>query len=245
VSEAPDIAWAVLLAGGSGQRLRVLTEEKILVPLGGEPLFVHSVRAFAVSGVVAGFVVVYRDEAQRGQLQAALDKVDFVLPPLRWVQGGAERQDSVSAGIAALPDECGVVFIHDGARPFLQADAIRELAQAVARDGAAVLARKVTDTIKAVSPGTKPWPEAAGALLDQDRSRLWAMETPQAFRVPLIEEAYARIQEKGLKITDDTAAVGALGVPVALVETAHPNPKLTVPSDLPWFEFLWNNRRLG
>ena len=95
---------------------------------------------------------------------------------------------------------------------------------------AVVLAHRVTDTIKEHHD--------SGRLKSLDRDRLWAMETPQVFARDLIVKAYDRVHKRGLKITDDASAVGLLKHPVALLENSLPNPKLTTPSDLPWFEYL-------
>ena len=105
-----------------------------------------------------------------------------------------------------------------------------ELLKIVRDEHAVVLARRVTDTIKQRS--------GEGRLKTLDRAALWAMETPQVFARDLITRAYARVFSRGLKITDDAAAVELLGHPVALLENPHPNPKLTTPADLAYFEFI-------
>jgi 2-C-methyl-D-erythritol 4-phosphate cytidylyltransferase len=97
-----------------------------------------------------------------------------------------------------------------------------------------VLAHRVTDTIKQHSGN--------GHLKTIDREHLWSMETPQVFTRELITRAYARVVEKDLSITDDAAAVELLNHPVALLENASPNPKLTTPADLAYLEFLLNAR---
>ena len=81
-------------------------------------------------------------------------------------------------------------------------------------------------------------PGGGSRLRTLDRSRLWAMETPQVFSRELITRAYARVAERGLRITDDAQAVEEIGQPVALLENDSPNPKLTTPADLPYLEFL-------
>jgi 2-C-methyl-D-erythritol 4-phosphate cytidylyltransferase len=114
----------------------------------------------------------------------------------------------------------------------------------VRRDKAAALAHRVVDTIKqvAASPARahpvqarKPRPVHTTTL---DRTRLWAMETPQVFERDLIVRAYAQVQRRRWRITDDVQAVERIGAPVSLLENQHPNPKLTAPADLAWVEFL-------
>jgi 2-C-methyl-D-erythritol 4-phosphate cytidylyltransferase len=215
---------AILLAAGSGQRMNGAVEDKILAPLGGRPLFVHSATTFAESGVADFYVIVYRDQKQMMELSA------YAPTPALFVPGGAERQDSVTAALAALPPDIGKVFIHDCARPFVQVDQLIALHKIVLREDAVVLAHRVTDSIKEHRDD--------GHLKSLDRDRLWAMETPQVFSRDLIVEAYAKVAKKKLRITDDAAAVELLKHPVAILENSLLNPKLTTPADLPWFEYL-------
>ena len=215
---------AILLAAGSGRRMGDSVTDKILAPLGGKPVFAHSAATFYRSGVVDFFVVTYRDQRQLVELSA------YAPTPTVFVRGGAERQDSVAAALAELPDDIRLVFIHDCARPLVREDQLVALHKIVRREGAVVLAHRVTDTIKEH--------RGEGRLRTLDRSRLWAMETPQVFSRSLIARAYARVAARKLTITDDAAAVEALGHPIALLENPHPNPKLTTPTDLPYLEFL-------
>jgi 2-C-methyl-D-erythritol 4-phosphate cytidylyltransferase len=150
--------------------------------------------------------------------------------PCALVKGGAERQDSVAAALAALPPDIAFVFIHDCARPLVQVDQIVALHKIVRREHAVVLAHRVTDTIKQR--------RASARLRTLERDRLWAMETPQVFARDLLDRAYARVAKKKLRITDDAQAVEALDHPIALLENAEPNPKVTHPADLPYLEFL-------
>ena len=198
--------------------------DKALAPLDGHPLFAHSAAAFMKSGVADFYIITTRDQRQLLSLSA------FAPTPSLFVRGGRERQDSVAAALDALPAGIEHVFIHDCARPFVRPDQLAALLKIVRRTRAVVLARRVTDTIKRRS--------REGRLKTLDRSTLWAMETPQVFARDLITRAYARVLSRGLAITDDAAAVDLLGHPVALLENPHPNPKLTTPADLAYFEFI-------
>jgi 2-C-methyl-D-erythritol 4-phosphate cytidylyltransferase len=228
---------AILLAAGRGSRMRGVVDDKVLAPLAGRLVFVHSLEAFATAGIVARCVVVYRDAAQRTQLAALYASGPMRDLPVRWVRGGRERQDSVARALAALPRATDFVFIHDCARPLVRPEVLRELDLALRRDGAACLAHRVTDTIKRLPAGA---PDAnRRRLATLDRERLWAMETPQAFARTLIVAAYAEVQRRGLRITDDAQAVEiASHHGVTLVENPHPNPKITRPADLRYVEFL-------
>ncbi|HEU5079414.1 MAG TPA: 2-C-methyl-D-erythritol 4-phosphate cytidylyltransferase [Opitutaceae bacterium] len=218
---------AILLAAGSGKRMQGVVDDKILAPLGSRPIFAYSVASFLESGVADFYAVVCRDQRQLADLSA------YAPTPTVFVRGGKERQDSVANALEALPDDIKYVFIHDCARPFVRPDQLVGLLKIVHRENAAVLAHRVTDTIKLHAE--------TGHLKSLDRSKLWAMETPQVFARDLIVEAYRQIVAKQLRITDDTAAVERLKHPVAILENPHPNPKLTSPKDLAYFEYLLSN----
>ncbi len=215
---------AILLAAGHGRRMQGAVTDKVLAPLAGRPVFAHSAAAFMASGIADYYVVVYRDQRQMLALTACAPT------PSALVRGGRERQDSVMQALAALPDDIAHVFIHDCARPLIRPEQLLALHKIVRREHAAVLAHRVTDTIKEHS--------GEGRLRTLDRARLWAMETPQVFARDLIVRAYAQVAARDLRVTDDAAAVEQLRHPIALLENPHPNPKLTTPADLAWLEFL-------
>ncbi len=215
---------AILLAAGSGTRMQGTVEDKVLAPLAGRPVFSWSASAFMQSAIADLYVIVYRDQRQMMELSA------YAPTPSVLVHGGRERQDSVTAALAALPADIEHVFIHDCARPLIRAEQLVGLHKIVRKEQAVVLAHRVTDTIKEHRDDAK--------LRTLDRSRLWAMETPQVFSRDLICRAYAKVAAKKLRITDDAQAVEALGHPIALLENTSPNPKLTTPADLPYLEFL-------
>ncbi len=215
---------AILLAAGSSSRMRGAVADKVLTSLAGRPVFAHSAAAFMQSAIADLYVVVYRDQRQMMELSA------YAPTPSVLVRGGRERQDSVIHALAALPADIEHVFIHDCARPLVRPEQLVALHKIVRREHAVVLAHRVTDTIKQH--------HANAHLRTLDRTRLWAMETPQVFARTLIVRAYARVQSRGLHITDDAQAVEQLDHPIALLENPHPNPKLTNPADLAYVEFL-------
>jgi 2-C-methyl-D-erythritol 4-phosphate cytidylyltransferase len=224
----------VLLTAGRGKRMRGAVADKILAPLAGRSVFAHSVAAFAASGVADFYVIVHRDRRQMLALSA------LAPTPAFFVRGGRERQDSVAAALAALPPDITHVFIHDCARPLVRPEQLRALLALVRRHGAAVLAHRVTDTIKQAGGADAHRP---ARLRTVPRETLWAMETPQVFSRDLIARAYARVAAKRLRVTDDAAAAELLRHPVALLENPHPNPKLTAPADFTWCEFLLRTAR--
>ncbi|MEO5802167.1 MAG: 2-C-methyl-D-erythritol 4-phosphate cytidylyltransferase, partial [Verrucomicrobiota bacterium] len=145
--------------------------------------------------------------------------------------GGKERQDSVWNGLEQLSSNSEIVAIQDGARPVTSETLILETIFAARKTGAAVAAQRVTDTIKESQNG-----ETISRHLE--RKELWSVQTPQTFRVDVIRRALAAVREKNLFVTDDTAACELIGQPVKLVESSSPNPKVTVPEDLPYLEML-------
>ena len=209
--------------------------DKTLAPLNGLPVICHSIRAFLASGCIDRFTIVYRDAAQKAELEDALRQIDLQGTPLDWALGGDERQDSVYNALRIQPEFCTHVFIHDSARPLVSTDSIQALHTAVLRDHAAVLAHPVTDTIKRIATAEQL---TQTELEDLDRSRLWAMETPQAFALPDILKAYQHVHDFGLRITDDTAAAATIGLNTTIVPNHAPNLKITTPEDLSYAAWL-------
>ena len=191
------------------------------------------------------YIVVYRDARQSLELSC------YAPTPTLFIPGGRERQDSVINALAALPDAMDFVFIHDCARPLIRPEQLTALLQAVRRNPAVALAHRVTDTIRQMAADEPSKGRARKNAPAQqrtttlDRARLWAMETPQVFARDVITRAYARVQRRGLRVTDDVQAVEGLGQPVTLLENPHPNPKLTTPADLAYLEFLLSRPELS
>jgi 2-C-methyl-D-erythritol 2,4-cyclodiphosphate synthase/2-C-methyl-D-erythritol 4-phosphate cytidylyltransferase len=207
-------------------------EDKILLEIAGKPVFGHVLTAFVEAGTQEALVVVARDDIQRKELAAVVQREQVDIPVF-YTLGGSERQQSVQKGLDLLPSDTAYVSIHDCARPAVSPAALKAVRKAVMETGCAVsLAHRVTDTIRqfAKDPSEKP---SAATLLP--REQLWAMETPQAFPRDLLDRAHAQLDKA---VTDDLAAVEALGEPVFLVESVFPNPKLTRPADLPYLESL-------
>jgi len=237
------IATAILLAGGSGNRMQGKLEDKTLAPLAGKPVIAHSIEAFVSSGQVQNLVIVTRDADQQAAIQTSIPQASS----FKFAKSGAHRQDSVWSGLQACPPETDIVLIHDCARPCVTPEAIRESIAQAAEVGAACLARPVVDTLKSASPTYPHSPTTPSARSLQpstylpttvDRSKLWAMETPQTFQYPIIRDAYRNIIEAGTPITDDLSAIEDIDQPVAFIDNTRPNPKLTTPADLPYLEYL-------
>ena len=203
--------------------------DKMFLDIAGLPLLGHTWRRFDLFTEADEIILVTRDDT-RPLLEDLAKRID-AQKPWQLVVGGAERQDSVWNGVNATAPESEIIAIQDGARPCTPLAAI-QLAVVTAREmGAAVLARRLADTLKRGDGEGK----IVGTV---DRENLWAVQTPQVFRREIILAALAKVRDEGLSITDDTAACEALGQAVKLVECDQPNPKATTPADLPYIESL-------
>lgn len=211
--------YAIVLAGGMGRRMGV-DRPKQLLDLGGRPLLAWTLERFERCGAVDRVVVVASGEsrAEVEGLVAAFEKVTGV------VNGGKERQDSVREGLSAVPDDADVIAVHDGARPLVTADEIAAVIGEAERSGAAVIGQPASDTVKRARDGL--------VVQTLDRSALWTVQTPQAFRASVIREAHAAAEQDGFVGTDDTSLVERIGKPVTLVEGSRDNVKVTHPGDL-------------
>ncbi|MDE1171292.1 MAG: 2-C-methyl-D-erythritol 4-phosphate cytidylyltransferase [Verrucomicrobium sp.] len=208
----------VLAAAGSSRRLGF---DKLFTPVLGKTVFQITLERILASPQVRQVVVV--TSAGKEEAVAALLPADPAVP-IRVIPGGAERQDSVAAGLAAVDPGLDYVMIQDGARPFLDAPLIDKVFAAAREHGAAVCGHPSIDTLKEANPdGT--------VSRTLDRAKVWAVQTPQIFSRSLLSEAYAAVKAAGQSVTDDTAAVEFLGRPVALVQNDGVNMKITRRAD--------------
>jgi 2-C-methyl-D-erythritol 4-phosphate cytidylyltransferase len=219
---------AIIVAAGKGTRMGP-NRDKLFLEIAGRPVVAHTWQRFEQAGAIAEIVLVVR-EGMQSAFQELAAQYHFK-KPFRLVPGGAERQDSVWNGLQALSTGAEIVAIQDGARPCTDETLINATIAAARETGAAVAAQPVTDTIKET---------ADGKLISRnlERSRLWAVQTPQTFRVDVIRRALALVREKKLQVTDDTAACELIGQQVRLVNSMAPNPKVTIPADLAYIELL-------
>lgn len=193
--------------------------DKLAAPLGGMPVLRQTLAAFMTADSIAEVVIVCPPE--RWELLGG----DGFSKPVKRVDGGATRQDSVVAGLAAVAARAGFVAVHDGARPLVSAADIDRCVAAARAHGAAALARRVTETLKRSDAENF----SAEAI---SREQLWFMETPQVFEIPLLREAYAAVAARGLAVTDEVSALEVIGVKVKFIASTGPNLKITTPADL-------------
>ena len=205
---------AVIVAGGSGSRFGA---NKLLMELAGKPVLQHSIEAVLAAAHVARVVVVGPEEL-RGCLDAAMAS-SAPPKPVELVPGGERRRDSVEAGLRACWSR--YVAIHDGARPLVSSEAIDRAISAAEGNPGAILAARVTDTIKEVSGET--------IVTHPDRGRLWAAQTPQVvLRQAWLDAAAMSDNDE----TDDAAMLDRLGLRCLVVESDQSNLKITRPWDL-------------
>jgi len=218
---------AIIVAAGSGRRLGMRTP-KAFVRLAGRPMFEHSLRTFSNAGTIEQLVLVVPPRHRFGKagLLKRYPKLTAFVP------GGAERADSVRAGLAAVSPKAKLVLVHDAARPLVRREDIAAVVRAAARHRAAVLAEPASDTIKRADRGF------IQATLNRDY--LWRAQTPQGFDLKLLKRAY---RAPSRKPTDDSALAEALGVRVALVTASGPNIKITTRTDLEYAAWLLGKRR--
>lgn len=212
-------ASVIVAAAGRGERLGA-RGPKAFVPVAGRPMFWHSVETFAALPFV-GEIVLVVPPGWAARVQRRYGPRLRRCKAARIVEGGRRRQDSVRAGLEAssLP----LVLVHDAARPLVTARAVRAVALAAARHGAAVLAAPAVDTIKIAD-------RRGRVVVTPERSRLWHAQTPQGFRREVLQAAYRAAGRADA--TDDAQLVERLGGPVVVVPSKDPNFKVTTLEDL-------------
>ncbi|MGH2531872.1 MAG: 2-C-methyl-D-erythritol 4-phosphate cytidylyltransferase [Thermomicrobiales bacterium] len=226
-------AAAVIVAAGRGERFGAA--DKVFLPLAGRPILAYALDAVEAAASIAAVVIVVGEHTRATAVELVAagpwTKVTAI------VAGGERRQDSVAAGLAAVPDEVEIVAIHDGARPFAPAALFDACVAAATATGAAIAAVPVTDTIKRVVNG-----QIAATV---PRADLWAAQTPQAFVLARLREAFEYTALHDLTVTDEAALFELLGWPVRIVPGAPSNLKITHREDLVVAEAIPRDHGLG
>jgi 2-C-methyl-D-erythritol 4-phosphate cytidylyltransferase len=232
--------FTILPAAGLGTRMAG-PQPKQFLALNGLPILIHSLRAFAaVKRVTAIYVAVRQPEIERVQAQVAeyAEQYGFA-GRVHVVEGGANRQESVSHALAALPaEQDDIVLVHDAVRPLIDAATIDRTIDAVEAHGAAIVGLPAVDTIKQVER------TAHGALITSTIPREFVVlaQTPQGFRYGMLQSAFAEAQADGFVGTDEASVVERAGHPVAVVHGSQVNLKITQPGDLELAEFYIKQR---
>jgi 2-C-methyl-D-erythritol 4-phosphate cytidylyltransferase len=222
----------IIPAAGQGKRMNA-GKNKQFILLGNLPVIIHTLSVFEQDSCCTGIILV-TNEAEVATFKELLT-IHQISKVQHIVFGGEERQHSVYNGLLKVESRSELVLVHDGARPFITVDKIHELVKETSTSGAAILAVPVKDTIKKVTNGK----------VDEtvERSSLWAVQTPQAFRVQLLLDAYKHASEMGLVGTDDASLVEQMDKPVKVVAGDYENIKLTTPEDLIYGESILRKRQ--
>jgi 2-C-methyl-D-erythritol 4-phosphate cytidylyltransferase len=213
---------AIVLAAGRSTRMGG-GPNKQFIELLGKPILWYSLTAFELCGAVDAVILVrrpdYAQEAEQIVRESGFQKVVAV------ADGGVERQNSVWNGLEKCNPATEIVAIHDGARPLVTPALIQATITSARAHGTGIAATKVVDTIKEAN-------EDKTVIRTVDRTKLWAVQTPQTARLPLLRKAYTKVFQEQIVVTDEAAAVESLGQKVHLVETSFLNLKITTPADL-------------
>jgi len=220
---------AIVLAAGMGKRMNRLENKQFLL-LKDKPLIIHTLTVFEKDPWCDSIILVTQPTEQE-RIAPLLTHYSFVTP-ITLVDGGEERQDSVFLGLRELQRSDKLVFIHDGARPFVTQKDLHKLAKVTSEHHAALLAVPVTDTIKQRN---------GKQLKTLERETLWAAQTPQAFQYDLIWRAHQLAGQVSYIGTDDVSLVERLDHPVEIVEGSYRNIKLTTPEDVKKALFFLEN----
>ncbi len=224
---------AIILAAGKGRRMNAGINKQFML-LNNKPLLAHTLEAFnnckAIDNII---LVVNSEELQicRKQIIDAygFDKVD------KLICGGSERQQSVFNGIMELNENCGIVAIHDGARPIISEDIIERCIEGAKVFGAVSAGMPIKETIKILN-------EECLVEYTPERGKVWITQTPQAFRPDIIRKAHERAALEGVSSTDDAFLVEHMGIKVRMIEGSYDNIKVTTPEDMIIAEIIMGKR---
>jgi 2-C-methyl-D-erythritol 4-phosphate cytidylyltransferase len=221
----------IIPAAGQGKRMGA-GKNKLLLELNSIPVFIHSLKVFEEDELCEGIILAIhpQDEAEFNSLL----KKHEVKKVLELVPGGEERQDSIYNALKTVKKD-GIILVHDAARPFITKEHIHTLLEAAQETGAAIIGVRAKDTMKTVRGDV--------VMETVERSSLWAVQTPQAFRFSLLLSAYEQAEKDGFTGTDDSSLVERISHPVTMVEGDYDNIKLTTQEDLFFAQAILQKRQ--
>ena len=219
----------IIVAGGSSSRYG--QKNKLFENLNGLPVFLHSIKNFSPFAAKDSLILVI----PQGQADSFKEQIENFLPQteVKLVYGGSCRTESVKNGLAALPSDTQIAAIHDAARPLAGGKLLLDLVNTVQTENCgAIAAEKMIDSVCRT--------DSANDITESvPRENLWRIQTPQVFPYRAICDAYRQLGD--IELTDDSAAARACGIKVKVCCNTHPNPKLTLPGDLPLLSYLLKN----
>ncbi len=214
---------ALIPAAGRGKRMGK-TVAKQFLPLGDKPMLAHTLLAFQRATAIDEIIPILSQEDLEACLQEIIEQF-HITKVKTLVVGGKERQDSVANGLQKLEKDASVVLVHDGVRPFVTPEMIKEAVDHARKGECVTVGVPIKDTIKEVS-------DKGMVRHTLERSRLWAIQTPQAFPVRTLKHAYEEASKQHMYGTDDATLVERAGGTVRVIMGSYENIKITTPEDL-------------
>lgn len=222
----------IIPAAGSGKRMGA-GKNKLLLELEGVPILIHTLKVFADDEDCEAIILAVNPKDEK-EFTDLINK-HHIKKSVSMAPGGSERQHSIYNALKTIKTD-GIILVHDAARPFIKKEHILRLTGVTEETGAAIIGVPAKDTMKKVMGGT--------VTETVERSSLWAVHTPQAFRISLLHQAYEKAERDSFLGTDDASLVERLGHPVAMVEGDYDNIKITTPEDLFFAEAILKKRNI-
>ena len=225
-----EIVYAIVLAAGKGSRMGASINKQFL-EIGGIPVIARTLMAFEKSVLIDGIVLVCSSDEENAMRDIC---VTYDIKKIAgFVNGGDLRKDSSQNALMFVENHLvkpehksdTIVLIHDGARPFVSQEIIQRAVESVRLHGSGVCATRVKDTIKECS-------DKFAVEKTLDRAKLWAVQTPQGFRLDIIARFYERLSSETRDFTDDASVAEHYGYQVFIFEGDYKNIKITTPEDL-------------
>jgi 2-C-methyl-D-erythritol 4-phosphate cytidylyltransferase len=226
------MAYQVIIpAAGQGKRMGA-GKNKLLLELNNIPVLIHTLRVFEEDELCQGIILAV-NPLDTEEFKYLLKKYK-VKKVLDLVPGGKERQDSIYNALKTVKDK-GIILVHDAARPFILKEHIHRLLDTAHETGAAIIGVPAKDTMKTVGNHV--------VMATVERSSLWAVQTPQAFRFSVLYKAYEHAEKEHFIGTDDSSLVERISHPVSMVEGDYDNIKLTTKEDLFFAQAILKKRQ--
>ena len=210
-------------AAGTGKRMGKAVAKQFLA-LGDKPMLAHTLLAFQRASEIDEIIPILSQEFLEGCLRDIIEAY-HITKVKTLVVGGKERQDSVANGLLKLEKDAAIVLVHDGVRPFVTPEMIREAVDHAKKGECVAVGVPIKDTIKEVN-------DNGFVRATLERSRLWAIQTPQAFPVKVLKRAYEEAAKLHLYGTDDATLVERMGGTVRVIMGSYENIKITTPEDI-------------
>ena len=221
----------IILAAGKGTRMQADLNKQYLL-LQGNPIIAYTIKAFEESPLIDNIILVINENDNKLFEELIVNKFKFE-KITKIITGGKERQDSVKKGLAQVHKKTKIVLVHDGARPFVTNNIIKNCIEGATKYDAVSAGVPIKDTVKIID-------EEKNVISTPKRSSLWITQTPQAFKVKVLTKAHLEANNDNFLGTDDASLVERMGVSVKMVDGDYKNFKITTPEDLVAAEAMIN-----